>query len=625
MTIDTARAGDDVYIDSAVPGKRWLKTPDIRVSSTKTAFSRIRTPAPKSTSIIDGNLVYAVRVAFPGAAELTLQRVDAALKVGTLTPANQPGVIGDTVTVNVSDLHVGDQVVFPLTDVLQAVSYGAADNGYRIISDSATELVLHSLDSGTDRPFLRVEWSRGPQQPTKLKPAYGSVSIPKPKVSCDFVDRSGSTKISRMQVQVDPTFDPELSPVWGGPDLYDTGAVTVEAPTVNLARTDLPGGIFAGFPETPGAPYRVRTRDGAGVWSPWSDPVTTWYDPPGELEIVAPGEDPDDYVEEYTPAIVWAHTPNGDEIQTHYQVMIALANRPQRLIYDSGKLAGDDNSHSVVRERLAHALVDGEDYRVWVRVWDSKDREGTEGSPVYIERSRVFTLRFDATVDPVEDLAAVQIGNSPWIDLTFSRDTPADSYTLVRDGKPIAVAVPGDIIVTSTTYRWRDWSAKPGVSHIYQVRANVNNKIAASAESVTIATQHVVGIWVGDPESNQDVVLGGKDFDGTAADLSQVYQTFGSGEVVRQVMSIGGLSGSVTKLVLRSRDGRTWESYRDVVNDIKGRPTDEFRLVLGDYNIPVAIGDVTLMPHPSTRTEQVLKTVSFNWWQTGEHDFDRVA
>lgn len=625
MTVDTARAGADVYINSAVANTRWATTPDVRISTTKTLFTRIRQPAPRNTTIIENELVYTVRQAFPGSATLTLQRVAAAFSPGAITPANAPGVTGAVVSVLVSDLQVGEQIVFPITDLGQDISYGAPDNGYRIISDSATDLVLHSFEAGSGRPFLRTEWSRGPQQPTKIKPSYAAASVPRPKVSCDFVDRSGSTRISRMQVQIDPTYDEELNPVWGGADLYDTGEVVVDRPTVDLARNDLPGGIYAGLPSTR-TPLRCRVRDGSGIWSPWSDPVDTWYEAQGTLEITAPGAAPNDTVAEYTPPIVWAYTPPDGAAQTHYQVLVARASNPRRYIYDSGKIASVASSHSLVASKMARKLEEDVEYRVWVRIWDDRSRESTEGQPVYIEANRTFTLEFDPTVDPVTALTAEQIGRSPWIELTWERATPPDSFTIIRDGRVLETDVlPGEVLVSGTSYRYRDWSAKPGVEHTYRVRPKVNNTLALAADEVTLATHLVVGIWIGDTEADQDVVLGGKDYDGSAADLAEVYQTFGAGEVVRQVMAVGGLAGSCTKLVLRSRDGRTWEDYRDVVNDIKSRPTTIYRLVLGDFNIPVAIGDVTMMPHASTRTEQVLKTVTFNWWQTGEHEFEALV
>jgi hypothetical protein len=87
-------------------------------------------------------------------------------------------------------------------------------------------------------------------------------------------------------------------------------------------------------------------------------------------------------------------------------------------------------------------------------------------------------------------------------------------------------------------------------------------------------------------------------------------------------MGLNGLSGSVRGAWLRSRNGATWDEYEETLYDFKSRPADEFRLILGDLNIPVILGDIKCVPSPATLTGQVIKAVSFSFWQTGEHPFE---
>src|SRR5690606_10791352 len=129
-------------------------------------------------------------------------------------------------------------------------------------------------------PELEIEWSDAPQAPTDLSPSGGRcVSIAKPTLRFDFTDNRGSTKIQACQVQIDD-IDDDWSSV-----IFDSGTVPVEEPELDLARTDMPGGVFDGLSGGQEVRWRVRVQDGSGQWSQWSEGRRFKRDVKGTLTI----------------------------------------------------------------------------------------------------------------------------------------------------------------------------------------------------------------------------------------------------------------------------------------------------------------------------------------------------
>jgi hypothetical protein len=389
----------------------------------------------------------------------------------------------------------------------------------------------------------------------------------------------------------------------------------VDIPQLKLTETSFPG-----LAEGATTYWRVRVKDGDGYWSGWSDSVPISRYAKGLVTILNPAASPYDFVSEFTPPIVWSF----NFTQTHFRVTIAKASAPGKLLHDSGKIRSSETTYTIPKR----ILKDDERYVVTVQAWDDLDREATPGDPVYAQASREFTVDFDPTIDPPSYLVAVANAiRAPWVDLAIGRPTLPDSWTIMRDGIAIATDVApddlelGEVIGGVQSWVYRDWTARPEVTHTYRVRAEVNGKLSDGGPTLDIMPPGV-GIWLADPSTGQQVLMGGKGVDTDRTDNAETYTILGSTGVVRSVMGLNGLSGGVSNLMIRTRDGFTWDELEADLNDFFGRVTDEFRLVWGTNNIPVVLGDGRVVPHEDTITGDPRLAVYFKWWQSDEYPIE---
>lgn len=613
MGRSVVRAGVDTYAVEDKPGKNYHQGTQLRVQqSEKQAYIRFKSPAPKGATILSAKLVLtqAGDYGVPGeTVTVGIARVAAPWTAPRLTWSNRPLAVDAEAPSNWTNTNPqgGKVWEFDVTAKLQTIANGGANNGFQIACNRATEIRFHSMNATGKRPYLEVNWTTAPQKPTQLKPAGGIVSSPKPILSCDYTDRSGSRDLHAIQVQIDAVAD------FAAPD-WDSGAVLVAEPLLDLSTTSYPG-----LGEGEATAWRVRVQDGDGLWSQWSDPVAFMYRAKGVLTITSPAPEPNNFVWEFTPPISWDFTAP----QSHYRVAIAAAATPTRLIYDSEKLPSDENTHTIPRG----VLKDDQAYRVYVQVWDTyQDREATSGSPTYVGAFRDFVVDYDAVIAGAETLTATPHPSAPWVDLVFTRDASPDSWTILRDNVAIETDLePADLVdLDGVTYRYRDVGARPEMEHVYRAVPEVNGKLSASVLSAS-ATPKGVGIWILDPATNTALVLGGREYGSAeATDQAETFSVLGSSAVVRSVMGLNGMSGQCSDLMLRDRPelGMTWDLIEKRLYAYKSRATDEYRLIMGDLNIPVVLADIVISPDPRTIAGSVLKRVSFSWWQTREHPFE---
>jgi hypothetical protein len=173
-----------------------------------------------------------------------------------------------------------------ITDWMQTVSNGGPWYGFRVIPTTFENEVLWMYselytDSAV-RPRVEITWSDAPNAPSNLSPAGGrAVGVSKPIVKASFIDVSGATSLQAVQVQINST------DVWTSPS-FDSGTVPSSAPELDLSRTDMPGGVWAGLADGVTTFWRIRFQDAAGLWSAWSPSTSFKRDDKGTLTLNNP-------------------------------------------------------------------------------------------------------------------------------------------------------------------------------------------------------------------------------------------------------------------------------------------------------------------------------------------------
>lgn len=361
--------------------------------------------------------------------------------------------------------------------------------------------------------------------------------------------------------------------------------------------------------------WQVRVQDEAGLWSVWSDWSSFTYTAQPVVTITNPPVS--GVINDLTPPISWTFSGT----QTAWQVRITEADHTRQL-YDSGKRTGTDNSHSIP----AKVMVDDRNYAVQVRVWDNvAGREAVPGAPTWATSWTDFHVDDDLTITSASSFTAVQRPSTPLVDLTWTRASMPDSWTVYRDDKAIAQLIdPADVLVSGTTYAWTDHGAAPNRSHTYSVRAVVNSKMSAAGSTATL-TPKTEGVWLIDPDRDLSVLVMGDDA-GTweMPDDAAVYTPIGGTQSIRIVSGMRGLEGSMSGYLVGGVMGLTFSQQEANLWAIKQTPSDAIRLVAGDVNIPVIVGNISVAPTPQTRGGDVVKALSFDFWQTGELPFQFI-
>lgn len=386
----------------------------------------------------------------------------------------------------------------------------------------------------------------------------------------------------------------------------DTSARLSAAPTAGATITATITRSAVSVAEGQKVYWRAREQDGAGLWSKWSDTASFSRTAKGTVSITTPG----DLVAEWTPPIAWTTT---GLTQEAWRVLVQKTDDARTEVYDSGRQAGTATTHTLPPKVLR---TDKRDYRLVVRVWDTIDRVHTPGDPAYIEDVQVFRYEDDPTPDRVTNLAAVQVGFTPYTDLTWTRATTPDFWTILRSGEVVETEIPGaDLLLEGTTYGYRDRDARPFIEQGWQVKPTVNG-LTVNSPMVAL-TPKPAGIWVLGPD-DVDVVLMGNN---ALGEFSMVDRgtTFAmpSGESVRVVQGVGGLEGTISGRLLDVA-GRSVEKWRERLLAIKTMQDPVVTIFVGTEAIRARIFNINVDP---SRDGGQTRNASFEFIQTGNPEW----
>lgn len=601
LTPVTVRNATDSFVKESRPSENYSGTTRLRLRTStgddQYAFIYFARPFPLGAVITSATLhLYADAEAGNWSAvsrTMTLKRVLGNPRVSTLTWNNKPSVTttGSVAVTKTSAITDGLAWDFDVAALLQLVSDGTPWFGWRIELNDATVRKLYSANAGKFKPVLEVTYSDAPHAPTTLSPSGGrAVSVAKPVVRFDFTDEVGNTALNAVQVQINSTN------VWTSPS-FDSGTVATSDPQLDLATT-----AYAGMGAGTSTYWRVRVQDAGGQWSAWSDAALMAHQTKGTLTITNPSSG-SPIVQEATPPILWSLS---GRTQSAYQVIVT--DTAGEWLYSSGKITSAATSHTLP----AKIIHDGDTYTVIVRIWDTIEREGTPGQAAFTQASQSFTYTLSATVSPVTSFTGTDLSPHPAIQLDWVRATAPDSYTIVRDGKVIEAGVlPGDLLVSGTSYRYKDWGAHPNKSHTWQVRAVVNGVTSTSNPTVTM-TLSPKGIWLFDQARDIKVQLMGDD-PGTwgMGEQADVYEVLGSQKIIRITQSMRGFEGNITG-ILAADGATTLAQAEQAMYDLKEYAGRTYQLILSNLSLPVIIGNVVIAPSPE---KEIIKRVSFDFWQ----------
>lgn len=522
---------------------------------------------------------------FVGSKTLTVQRQATAWKMSTATWNNRGSVSGTAVNVTQSGTADRTAWAFTVTTDVQAWINGTVPNyGWRLSSNSATNSPVRGSAATYGKPVLVITYVVPAKEPTNLIPAGNqAVSVAKPVLTFQ-----APPDMTHLNVQIDADtnspYDFDSGDVASSTGVYDS--------TAAAAWAGLTAGGASGY-------WRVRTKSALGysAWSTWAQwkrvakPTVT---------ITSPGATSDDT----SPPVVW--TVSGGT-QTASQVVIR--NAAGAVLADSGRVVGTGLTYTPPKA----VTTLGSSATIEVRVWDAVDRVAVPGDTAYAVQTQTFTAAGTGAVTPASTCTAVANNFDPSVVITATRGAAPDSWTLYRnDGKGETIVATG-LSPASASFSYTDWSADPNKSHVYRAAPYTSGTGTASGGPTATVTNRCTGIWLVDPATpaKRAVIWGDEAGDFDAGEIAVLHQPLAA-PPVRRVAYRPPLSGSCSGELVDAA-GQTADAQITNLYDFKQDDRD-LRLILGDRNMLVRVGDLTISPTPASGTERY-SLVTFVWWQ----------
>lgn len=595
MASSTLLNATDTFVRASEPSKSFSRVSFLEVSSSAFGYLYFTLPFKKGATIVSATLTLTSYSASSTARTMRVGLVSGRQTYSTMTWESKPPVVAPFASVSSSSGAGGQPWVFDVAQLLQAVSDGQPWWGFRVDTTSGSVLRFDSRQSSyaDRRPVLRVEWAEEPDQPIDLSPEGGlAVSTSKPTLRFTYGDFGGNTTLRAVRVQFSSTAS--FSTV-----TWDSGTVLTSIPELDLAETSFPG--LTGTKSY----WRAMVRDGAGLWSKWSDAAATRFVERGTVTITQPAGD---VIMDATPPVQWDFTGT----QAQYEIVVYRGDKIRSPVYSSGIRTSASQATFVP----SGVLRDDKTYTITVRVWDDVDRAAVPGAPDYRQQSR--TVWFDDDLaTPTPTLAtATQVGVSPFVDVKWSVANQPDYFQLVRDGVILGQWAPSEVRVEGQNYVFRDRTAPPLTGVRYSVRSIVAGK--RSKPRSAVLNYKVVGVWLTTP--TESVCLSGREEGSpTLGEISTVHEVGGRVVVITDALRghEGDWSGELHS-DLTCAPGVTAKEHRDALMRIRSNP-EGVRLHMGPVNIPVSIANIVAR---ATSHEELSYMASFSYWQDEGPELD---
>lgn len=605
----------ETFTNTATPEADNSKAPHPRLTSASPqceVFAKFDIAGIRKQTVTSG--VLRVKVKGTWASQtVTFTPVDERMTLREVKSGNEPTLrTGEAVAVVTGAKSDGQYVEIDIEDFLQTLADGAKNHGFKLSTSSGADNRIYGTESKYKNQTWEVVYSvaERPDPPTNLSPNGSTVATPLPVLSSDFRDPGGESKVlAALQVQIGHMSGSTFISDWES-DETDTSR-----PRLKLVDTD-----YTGLPEGSAKKWRMRHKDAAGYWSPWSDPAEVTYDLPAIITVTNPL---DGLVFDCSPTLSIAVS---DGVAKAYRLQVYKTNRATTMLYDSRKRDGNDAttiSHRVPfrdKETRKRILRDDTEYVALWRVWDNNDREATPGHPAYVYETVFFTVDDDVEQVPPDALHAAQIGDTPRVRLTWPIPGGyAEGYVIWRNGTRIARLEPDEVTidVDNTIATWIDIGALPNRENTYRVQAIYDGAQTTKSPAAGV-TPIVNGVWL----FNDDVeaVLDGIDLDGfTATEKSATHELLNAPYDVEIIYGLRGVTGGFTG-TFGSSKGRDWEATYDALMSMRIQPDSEIRLAYGTINKPVLASISEPMPDGRIQRGNMLHKVSFTAKQSDDFD-----
>lgn len=609
--------GVSTWINNGAPNRNYGNDTYLRLkNSAKRGLLWMRQPVPRGATVLEATLFLAANNNNPGPTVIRVSRLAEGWKRTKATWDNQPANVGAVASDTINGQQVGDTYALDVTEHLQAAADGERWYGWRVATDTDdATIVLRGPKAKAGAPRLVVRYSTRPQAPTDLRPDDGATSVSHPVLVFTYTDDGEEGDLDAVQVQISDDPEDFTAP------LYDSGLVPETLP-----RFDLLANGYAGLADGDSYYWRVRVRDVDGGISLWSDVASLRRVTKGTLTLDIPTGNT---ITDVTPPVAWTLTGRDQEAYAVevYAIETGEDGEPPVRIFTTGRTLSTEDTFTIPR-RVIRRINDGALYEIRVLVWDTIDRDPTPGDPVAYRVGREVTFERDPLVAPPETLTVQGSRDRPVATLIWTRDEAPDSWIIERDGEAIAEDLTADeTLVSGTTYRWVDNTARSGIQHVYRVLAVRNGRASADGPTATYYRPGTSGLWLGDTERDVWVRLSSGNLDGLVMeDTASVHNPIGSSIPVRIPTALRGYAGQVSGLLRDRLADADWNAYSreaglaELVR-IKERPSNVYRLVAGTQNVPVLVGDLTYRDGTESSNENRQHYVQAGVWQVGEFGF----
>lgn len=568
-----------VSLQSAKPGYAYGQINHTPLDAgAKLALLRAVLPAdiPATAIVTKAELVFHAAAATTGSRAIGVQRSATGWQVSTVKFNNAPAGTGTIGSATVGAVAYNAQFRIDVAAHVQMfVSGSAVNRGWVVATDDTNPWYVKGSNAATGQPWLDFEYVLPSDAPTDLSPDGGAVSVAKPTLTW-----SGSEDRVSFQVQIDAAAD-ELSPD------FDSGEVAGVAGVLDLTTT-----AYAGLADGAETSWRVRDKTDVG-WTSWSEWSTFPRAVKTTVTITSPGATTGDR----TPPIAWTAP---DQVSWRVQLRGITGN----LLADSGIVTSADLEWTPPKGLTKI----GQQGVATVTVWDDVDRVATPGDPVYAVDSQTFTLVTAGAAPGADAISVTAVGMSP--SLRVAWEGTSDQWVVTRDGRWLD-------IIDGANKVYLDHLATPRTNHVYKVLMRTDEGVVSPNGPTDTKAAYPLGVWLVDLDDDQAIFVMDESVVVNMPDQASLHNVLDGPPVRRRIGKPppnGSVAGTLIDTPYTVDDYPAAALAATAMRMAVADQNRVYRLVWGDWNIPVTIGDVNVSPI-DPGDNQVGFSISFSWWQ----------